>query len=40
MTSFVERYADTATLVLGTHFAPTGGYLRRDGATCVLSADA
>jgi len=38
--AFVERYADTATLVLGTHFAPTGGYLRRDGATCVLTPDA
>ena len=35
--AFVERYADTPTLVLGTHFSPTGGYLRRDGGACVLA---
>ncbi|MGW6707241.1 MBL fold metallo-hydrolase [Streptomyces sp. NPDC054956] len=30
--AFVERYADTGTLVIGTHFpAPTAGLLRRDG---------
>ncbi|MFD9408182.1 MBL fold metallo-hydrolase [Streptomyces sp. NPDC059989] len=30
--AFVERYADTGTLVIGTHFpAPTAGLLRRGG---------
>ncbi|WP_329376743.1 MBL fold metallo-hydrolase [Streptomyces sp. NBC_01351] len=30
--AFVERYADTGTLVIGTHFpAPTAGFLRRGG---------
>lgn len=35
--AFVDRYADTPTLVLGTHFWPTGGYLRREGGGCVLT---
>jgi glyoxylase-like metal-dependent hydrolase (beta-lactamase superfamily II) len=30
--AMLERYAGTATLIIGTHFAtPTAGYLRRDG---------
>ncbi|MFD4245335.1 MBL fold metallo-hydrolase [Streptomyces sp. NPDC058525] len=30
--AFVERYADTGTLVIGTHFpAPTAGLFRRGG---------
>lgn len=30
--AFVERYADTGTLVIGTHFpAPTAGLLQRGG---------
>jgi glyoxylase-like metal-dependent hydrolase (beta-lactamase superfamily II) len=33
---FVERYADTDTLVLGTHFAPTAGRLHRVGGSVVL----
>ena len=29
---FLERYADTPVLILGTHFAsPTGGHVVRDG---------
>ena len=35
--SFVERFADSPTLILGTHFgAPAGGYIARDGATYQL----
>jgi glyoxylase-like metal-dependent hydrolase (beta-lactamase superfamily II) len=35
--SFLERFADTSTLVLGTHFGtPTGNYIRRDGDTYKL----
>jgi glyoxylase-like metal-dependent hydrolase (beta-lactamase superfamily II) len=31
-TKFLERYSDTAVLLLGTHFgAPTGGRITRDG---------
>ncbi|MFJ8666282.1 MBL fold metallo-hydrolase [Streptomyces sp. NPDC093600] len=34
--AFVERYADTGTLVIGTHFpAPTAGFLRRGGDGAV-----
>ncbi|MFD8952362.1 MBL fold metallo-hydrolase [Streptomyces xanthophaeus] len=34
--AFVERYADTGTLVIGTHFpAPTAGLLRRGGDAAV-----
>lgn len=34
---FIERFADTRTLVLGTHFGtPTGGRIVRDGATFRL----
>ncbi|WP_168724382.1 hypothetical protein [Streptomyces sp. A1547] len=34
--AFVERYADTGTLVIGTHFpAPTAGLLRRGGDGAV-----
>jgi len=30
--AFLERYAETPTLILGTHFAaPTGGQVVRDG---------
>jgi hypothetical protein len=30
--AFLERFADTPTLVLGTYFGtPTGGLVRRDG---------
>jgi len=36
---FMERYADTPTLVIGTHFAgPTAGHLRRDGSVYRLDA--
>ncbi|WP_327135180.1 hypothetical protein OG311_35995 [Streptomyces sp. NBC_01343] len=36
--AFVERYADTRTLVIGTHFpAPTAGLLRRGGDGAVRS---
>ncbi|HEX5365860.1 MAG TPA: MBL fold metallo-hydrolase [Acidimicrobiales bacterium] len=35
---FVDRYADTGTLVLGTHFSPTAGYLRRDGGVVLAEA--
>lgn len=35
--SFLERFADTSTLVLGTHFGtPTGNYIRRDGDSFKL----
>lgn len=34
---FVDRYADSGTLVFGTHFSPTGGLLHRDGVRVVLS---
>jgi len=34
---FVDRYADSGTLVFGTHFSPTGGQLHRDGTSVVLS---
>ncbi|MER6775993.1 MULTISPECIES: hypothetical protein [unclassified Streptomyces] len=34
--AFVERYADTGTLVIGTYFpAPTAGLLRRGGDGAV-----
>ena len=34
---FVERFADSPTLILGTHFgAPAGGHIVRDGATFKL----
>jgi len=33
---FVDRYADTGTIVFGTHFSPTGGTLHRDGGGVVL----
>ncbi|WP_113701178.1 MBL fold metallo-hydrolase [Nonomuraea lactucae] len=34
---FVERFADTPTLVIGTHFgAPAAGYIARDGSTYKL----
>ncbi|MDD9934021.1 MAG: MBL fold metallo-hydrolase [Myxococcales bacterium] len=37
---FVERYADTPTLVLGTHFAtPTAGRILRDGASYRFVVD-
>lgn len=37
--SFLDRYADTPTLVIGTHFAgPTAGRLVRDGDTFRLDA--
>ena len=35
--AFVDRYADSGTLVFGTHFSPTGGELHRDGTSVVLS---
>src|SRR6478672_6061317 len=37
----VERFADTGTLVVGTHFAdPVAGHIRRDGARFrLISAD-
>ena len=36
---FMERYADTPTLVIGTHFAgPTAGHLVRDGQVYRLDA--
>lgn len=36
---FMARYADTPTLVIGTHFAgPTAGHLRRDGSAYRLDA--
>lgn len=34
---FVDRYADSGTLVFGTHFSPTGGELHREGTSVVLS---
>ncbi len=35
--AFVERFADTSTLVLGTHFGtPTGSHIVRDGASYKL----
>jgi glyoxylase-like metal-dependent hydrolase (beta-lactamase superfamily II) len=38
--SFLERYADRAVLVLGTHFAaPTGGRVVREGAAFRFEAD-
>ncbi|WP_030716732.1 hypothetical protein [Streptomyces sp. NRRL F-2580] len=37
--AFVERYADTGTLVIGTHFPPpTAGLLRRGGDGSVRFA--
>jgi glyoxylase-like metal-dependent hydrolase (beta-lactamase superfamily II) len=37
--SFLARYADTPTLVIGTHFAgPTAGHLVRDGDAYRLDA--
>ncbi len=33
--AFVDRYVDTGTVVLGTHFSPTAGYLRRDGGVVL-----
>ncbi|MEX2016128.1 MAG: hypothetical protein WD873_05775, partial [Candidatus Hydrogenedentales bacterium] len=36
---FLARYADTPTLVLGTHFAAvTAGHIRRDGAAYRFEA--
>ncbi|MER6936114.1 MBL fold metallo-hydrolase [Nocardioides sp. NPDC127514] len=35
--AFLDEYADTSTLVLGTHFGtPTGNYIRRDGDSFML----
>lgn len=35
--TFLERFADTSTLVLGTHFGtPTGNFIRRDGESFKL----
>ncbi|MFC9833667.1 MBL fold metallo-hydrolase [Rhodococcus sp. NPDC127530] len=35
--TFLDRFADTSTLVLGTHFGtPTGNYIRRDGDSFKL----
>lgn len=35
--TFLEEFADTSTLVLGTHFGtPTGAYIRRDGDSFKL----
>lgn len=35
---FLERFADTSTMVIGTHFGtPTGGLVTRDGAAFRLS---
>ena len=32
--AFLERFADTPTLVIGTHFgSPAGGHVVRDGET-------
>jgi glyoxylase-like metal-dependent hydrolase (beta-lactamase superfamily II) len=34
----VERFADSETLIIGSHFAdPVAGYMRRDGATLRLA---
>jgi glyoxylase-like metal-dependent hydrolase (beta-lactamase superfamily II) len=36
--AFLERFADTKTIVIGTHFGtPTGGIVRRDSAAFQLS---
>ncbi len=36
--AFIDRFADTSTLVLGTHFGtPTGNYIVRDGASYKLA---
>ena len=36
--AFLERFADTGTLVIGTHFGtPTGVYVERDGIAFRLS---
>lgn len=34
---FIDAYADTSTIVFGTHFSPTGGMLHREGGSVVLS---
>lgn len=35
--SFLDRFADSPTLVLGTHFGtPTAGHIVRDGETVQL----
>ncbi len=35
--TFLERFADTSTLVLGSHFGtPTGNYIQRDGDSFKL----
>lgn len=34
---FVDTYADTGTIVFGTHFSPTGGLLHREGSSVVLT---
>jgi hypothetical protein len=35
--TFLERYADTSTLVLGTHLGtPSANYIRRDGDSFKL----
>jgi hypothetical protein len=37
-TEFVHRYADTATLILGTHFAPpTAVHIVRAGETFTIT---
>jgi glyoxylase-like metal-dependent hydrolase (beta-lactamase superfamily II) len=34
---FIDAYADTGTIVFGTHFSPTGGRLHREGTSVVLA---
>ncbi len=34
--AFVERFAGSGTLVLGTHFSPAAGRLEREGVGCAL----
>ncbi|MBI2326713.1 hypothetical protein HYU92_00165 [Candidatus Curtissbacteria bacterium] len=35
--AFLEKFADTKTLIIGTHFStPTAGYLHRDGKSFKL----